>query len=82
MFQLHSMKIRLILIIIGVSFITMLGIGGFFIYHIIEDNEMLLEDYREDLTKTCENKLVSETETAVSVIKEYYKKQQRGELTE
>ena len=34
------------------------------------------------MTKACENKLVSETETAVSAINEYYKKQQRGELTE
>ena len=41
MLEFKSLKMRLIFIIIGVSFITMLGIGGFFIYHVIEDSKRL-----------------------------------------
>ncbi|MBQ7478050.1 MAG: methyl-accepting chemotaxis protein, partial [Selenomonadaceae bacterium] len=78
----NSMKTRLICVIVGVSVVTMLCIGGFFIYNSIRDNENQLINYRADLERSVETKLRDETELAVSAIEEVYKKQQAGQLTE
>ncbi|MBQ1646856.1 MAG: cache domain-containing protein, partial [Bacteroidales bacterium] len=76
------MKTRLICVIVGVSVVTMVCIGGFFIYNSIKDNENQLINYRADLERSVETKLRDETELAVSAIEEVYKKQQAGQLTE
>ena len=78
----NSMKTRLICVIVGVSVVTMVCIGGFFIYNSIKDNENQLINYRADLERSVETKLRDETELAVSAIEEVYKKQQAGQLTE
>lgn len=77
-----SMKSRLIAIIIGSSLISILFLGSFFTYSTIKDNEEQLKNYRRDLESSIEASLKGETEIAVSLIGEYYKKQQAGELTE
>ena len=78
----NSMKTRLIGVIVGVSVVTMLCIGGFFIYNSVKDNETQLANYRSDLERNVEARLRNETEIAVSAIEEIYKKQQAGQLTE
>lgn len=78
----NSMKTRLIFVIVGVSVVTMLCIGGFFIYNSIQDNENQLISYRADLERSVEDQLRGETEVAVSAIESIYKKQQAGLLTE
>lgn len=77
-----SMKMRLICVIVGVSVVTMMCIGGFFIYNSIKDNEAQLVSYRADLERDVEDRLRNETEIAVSAIANVYKKQQAGQLTE
>ena len=77
-----SMKTRLICVIVGVSVVTMVCIGGFFIHNSISDNETQLANYRSDLERNVEDRLRAETEVAVSAIEEVYKKQQAGQLTE
>ncbi len=77
-----SMKTRLICIIVGVSVVTMVCIGGFFIHNSIVDNETQLANYRRDLERSVEDQLRGETEVVVSAIGEIYKKQQAGQLTE
>ena len=77
-----SMKTRLIFIIVGVSLVTMVCIGGFFIHNSIVDNENQLANYRLDLERNVEDQLRGETEVVVSAIGEIYKKQQAGQLTE
>ncbi len=82
MFEFKSMKTRLTVILVGVSVLTTLCVGGFFIYNIVQDNKAQLINYRQDQERAIEEKLRSETELAVSVIHETYKKQQAGLLTE
>ncbi len=82
MFEFKSMKTRLTVILVGVSVLTTLCVGGFFIYNIVQDNKAQLINYRQDQERAIEEKLRSETELAVSVIHEIYKKQQAGLLTE
>ena len=48
----------------------------------MQDNKAQLINYRQDQERAIEEKLRSETELAVSVIHETYKKQQAGLLTE
>lgn len=82
MFEFKSMKTRLTVILVGVSVLTTLCVGGFFIYNIVQDNKAQLINYRQDQERAIEEKLRSETELVVSVIHETYKKQQAGLLTE
>ena len=82
MFEFKSMKTRQTVIVVGVSVLTTLCVGGFFIYNIVQDNKAQLINYRQDQERAIEEKLRSETELAVSVIHETYKKQQAGLLTE
>lgn len=82
MLRLSSMKTRLMLAIGGVSLVTTLCIGGYFIAGTVSDNHAQLAAYRADLEKNIGNQLKGETEVAYSIIGEYYKKQQAGELTE
>ena len=77
-----SMKTRLICVIVGSSLFSILALGAFFTYNTVTDNENQLKNYRRDLEASVEASLKGETEIAVSLINEYYKKQQAGELTE
>ncbi|MBR3723551.1 MAG: cache domain-containing protein, partial [Selenomonadaceae bacterium] len=76
------MKGRLICIIIGVSLLSILSVGVFFTYTTISENEEQLANYRKDLETSIEASLRGETEIAVSLINEFYKKQQAGLMTE
>lgn len=81
MLQLHTMKMRLISIIIVISLATTICISGIFIYNSIADNEQRIEDYRSELQQSIEAKLMSEVETAKAVAEKYYRREQNGELT-
>lgn len=48
MFEFKSMKTRLTVILVGVSVLTTLCVGGFFIYNIVQDNKAQLINYRQD----------------------------------
>ena len=76
-----TIKMRLILVIVGVSLLTTLLIGGFFIYNMIQTSNEGLVTYQSELRGNVERELRLETESAISVINSYYKKQQAGELT-
>ena len=82
MFELKSMKTRIILIVAGASVLTTLCVGAFFIWNILQDNKAQLQSYRQEQEQAVESRLREETELAVSVISETYKKQQAGILTE
>ena len=66
----------------GVSLISTVIIGAYFIASIVSDNHVQLESYRADLMSNVEIEMKSETQIAYSIFEEYYKKQQAGELTE
>ena len=76
-----SMKARLISIIVGVSVLTTICVGGFFIYNSVQDSHKELQLYRETLETEIEFKLRDETQLAISAINQVYKQQQAGVLT-
>lgn len=77
-----SIKNRLIAIIAGVSIVTALCLSGFFIFNQIRANNVQLVHYRENLEANVESSLKGETEVAYSILDEFYKRQQSGELTQ
>ena len=82
MLKISSMKTRLMLAICGVSIVSTLCIGAYFIVNTVRDNHAQLATYRADLEDSVGSQLKGETEVAYGIIEEYYKKQQAGELTE
>lgn len=80
--NLHSIKVRLILTIVMVSIGTVICVGGFFIYNMVENKEIQIADYRRTLTENVDNELKVQTEIALSAVKDQYNKQQAGLLTE
>ncbi len=82
MLKISSMKTRLMLAIGGVSLVSTLCVGTYFIVSTVRDNHAQLATYRADLEDSVGSQLKGETEVAYGIIEEYYKKQQAGELTE
>lgn len=82
MLKISSMKTRLMLAIGGVSLVSTLCVGAYFIVSTVRDNHAQLATYRADLEESVGNQLKGETEVAYGILEEYYKKQQAGELTE
>ncbi len=82
MLRIASMKTRLMLAICGVSIVSTLCIGAYFIVSTVRDNHAQLDAYRADLEDSVGSQLKGETEVAYGILEEYYKKQQAGELTE
>ena len=80
--QVNSIKTTIIAVIAGASIITALCLGGYFIFSQIQNNSSQLKHYRENLEANVESSLKGETEVAYSILEEYYKKQQNGELTQ
>ena len=80
--ELSSMKAKLIAAISGVSIATTVLIGGFFLYGNYKESQDTLVNYRADLEQNIEREMKGETQIAYSILEEYYKKQQAGELTE
>ena len=82
MLKISSMKTRLMLAIGGVSLVSTLCVGAYFIVSTVRDNHAQLAAYRTDLEESVGNQLKGETAVAYGILEEYYKKQQAGELTE
>ena len=82
MLKISSMKTRLMLAIGGVSLVSTLCVGAYFIVSTVRDNHAQLATYQADLEESVGNQLKGETEVAYGILEEYYKKQQAGELTE
>ena len=77
-----SIKSKLVAVIAGVSIATALCVGGFFIFSQIEANHAQLNHFRDNLEANVESGLKGETQVAYSILEEYYKRQQSGELSQ
>ena len=77
----NSIKARLIVVIVGVAFFTTLCVGGLFVKNMVQNSEEAVRVYRQELTANVERELRLETETALSVIKQVYERQQAGQLS-
>ena len=80
--RLQSMKTQFLMMMIGASLITMVCIGTLFLKTVLDATETKVEEFKAQLVADVERELKIQTETAISVIEQIYKKQQAGILTE
>ena len=80
--KLQTMRTQFLLMMIGASLTTMICIGALFLYEMMNETEDKIEEVRMTLTADVEREIRIQTETAVSLINEVYKRQQAGTLTE
>ncbi len=78
----HSLRIRIIAIIAGATFVVATAIGGFFAYRLYESGVQAQEEIRSQMERDIEMELKNETQVAVSLIEQSYARQKAGILTE
>ncbi|WP_231035032.1 methyl-accepting chemotaxis protein [Pectinatus frisingensis] len=78
----HSIKGKLIMTIVSASVISVLCVGGFFIYTILANSAAQIKEYRQSLQDSVDRELKTETEVALGAVQTIYAKQQAGVLTE
>lgn len=77
-----SLKGRFIVMVVGIAVLTTLCVSAVFIVNLKSESERQVASMRQTLVEDVERELKIETETAVSLIKQIYDRQQKGELTE
>ncbi len=77
-----SMRTQFLIMMIGASLVTMICIGGIFFKSMLDNTEEQVATYKATLVEDVERELKIETETAISVIDNVYKRQQAGQLTQ
>ncbi|WP_196593491.1 methyl-accepting chemotaxis protein [Pectinatus sottacetonis] len=80
--NLHSIKVRLTIVIVAVSIVTIICIGSFFIYNMVQNSNEHIKEYRQTLSDSVDHELKMQTQMAVSVVQSVYEKQQAGLLTQ
>ncbi len=80
--MLGSLRAKFIMMMVGASLITLLGVGAVFLQNMSAQQEAEMELYRKTLRFDVERELKIETETAVSIVNQVYERQKKGELTE
>ncbi len=77
-----SLKGRFVLMAVGIAVLTTICVSAAFIMNLKAETERQVVAVRQTLTQDVERELKIETETAISLIKMVYDRQQKGELTE
>lgn len=77
-----SIKSLFIIILNGISILSILLSGSFFMYTLVQENEKQLETYRQSLVESSDREMRIQVETVVSMLEGIYKEQQAGKLTE
>ena len=77
-----SLKGRFVLMVIGIAVLTAVCVSAAFIVSLKSESERQVTAVRQTLTQDVERELKIQTETAISLIKQVYDRQQKGELTE
>ena len=77
-----KLKGKLVGAIVGMAVITAAIISAIFIHNMITESDRQIEIYRQSLTESVERELKLETESAITVLANVYKRQQAGEFTE
>ena len=80
--RLYTMRTQFLAMMIGASMITLVLVGGVFLKSMSDATDTKVEEFRAELTANIESELKHETEQAISLIEEIYKRQQAGLLTE
>ena len=77
-----SLKGRFVVMVIGIAVLTTICVSAVFIMNLKSESERQVTAVRQTLTQDVERELKIETETAISLIKKVYDRQQKGELSE
>ena len=77
-----KLKGKLVGASVGIAVITAALISAIFIHNMIAESDRQIEIYRQSLTESVERELKLETESAITVLANVYKRQQAGEFTE
>ena len=77
-----SLKGRMLILVIGIAVLTTICVSAAFIMNLKAESERQVASVRQTMTADVERELKIETETAISIIKQVYDRQQKGELTE
>lgn len=77
-----SLKGRFLVMVIGIAVLTTICVSATFIMNLKSESERQVAAVKETLIQDVERELKIETETAISLIKQIYDRQQKGELTE
>lgn len=77
-----SLKGRFLLMVIGIAVLTTICVSAAFIVNLKSESERQVASVKQTMITDVERELKIETETAVSLIKQIYDRQQKGELTE
>ncbi len=77
-----SLKGRFLLMVIGIAVLTTVCVSAAFIVNLKSESERQVASVKQTMITDVERELKIETETAVSLIKQIYDRQQKGELTE
>lgn len=82
MFKFNSMRSKFIAMMLGASLVTMICMAGIFLKNLSEQSKEQVENVKRTLVSDVERELKIETETAISLINQVYKRQQAGLITE
>ena len=77
-----SLKGRFLLMVIGIAVLTTICVSAAFIVNLKSESERQVASVKQTMITDVERELKIETETAISIIKQVYDRQQKGELTE
>ena len=76
------LKGRFVIMVIGIAVLTTICVSAAFIVNLKSESERQVASVKQTLVQDVERELKIETETAISLIKQVYDRQQKGELTE
>ena len=77
-----SLKGRFLVMVIGIAALTTICVSAAFIVNLKSESERQVASVKQTMITDVERELKIETETAISIIKQVYDRQQKGELTE
>ena len=77
-----SLKGRFVFMVIGIAVLTTVCVSAAFIVNLKSESERQVAAVKQTMIEDVERELKIETETAISLIKKIYDRQQKGELTE
>ena len=80
--RLYTMRTQFLMMMIGASLITLVCVGVVFLKDMADESEEKIVEFQATLIADVERELKIQTETAISLIDQIYKRQQAGLITE
>lgn len=78
----NSIRTKLIIIMLTIGVLSVFIVGSFFIFNIIQENEHTGTMYQNIMLEQFDRNIKTQVETAISVLDNVHKEQQKGLLTE